>query len=150
MFYYRGVFGNAVALVDTKPESLTNCEIAMTTDPESEQESLYESLFKVMRSAELINRMKEKVSVVISDDVSAFHNAAKAALGNDRRLASCAWHVMSNAKKKRGGWDEKKLFWPYQHLVVFLFFCVSSFKHRVKSILTQIDSNRFFDQIFRV
>ena len=43
--YYRGAYGNAVALVDTKPESLTNCEIAMTTDPESEQESLYESLF---------------------------------------------------------------------------------------------------------
>ena len=36
------------------------------------------------------------------------------ALGNARRLASCAWHVMSNAKKKRGGWDEKELFWPYQ------------------------------------
>ena len=88
--YYRGVYGNGVALVDTKPESLTNCEIAMTTDPESEQESLYESLFKVMRSAELFNRMKEESSVVISDDVDAFHNAAKAALGNGRRLASCA------------------------------------------------------------
>ena len=86
----------------------------MTTDPESEQESLYESLFKVMRSdeneSELINRMKEESSVVISDDVDAFHNAAKAALGNARRLASCAWHVMSNAKKKRSGWDEKELF----------------------------------------
>ena len=44
----------------------------------------------------------------------AFQNSGKAALGNDQRLASCAWHVMSNAKKKRGGWDEKKLFWPYQ------------------------------------
>ncbi len=90
----------------------------MTTDPESEQESLYESLFKVMRSdeneSELINRMKEESSVIISDDVAAFHNAAKAALGNARRLASCAWHVMSNAKKKRSGWDEKELFWPYQ------------------------------------
>ena len=51
---------------------------------------------------------------MISDDVGAFHSAAKAALGNDRRLASCAWHVMSNAKKKRSGWDTKKLFWPYQ------------------------------------
>ena len=30
----------------------------------------------------------------------------------------------------------------------FYFFVFSSFKHRVKSILTQIDSNRFFDQIF--
>ena len=74
--FYRGVFGNAVALVDTKPESLTNCEIAMTTDPESEQESLYASLFKVMGSdeneSELINRMKEESSVVISDDVDAF------------------------------------------------------------------------------
>ena len=110
----RGTYGNAVALVDTKPESLTNCEIAMTTDPESEEESLYESLFKVMRSAELFNRMKEESSVVISDDVDAFHNAAKAALGNGRRLASCAWHVMNNAKKKRAGWDEKELFWPYQ------------------------------------
>ena len=43
----------------------------MTTDPESEQESLYESLFKVMRSdeneSELINRMKEESSVIISD-----------------------------------------------------------------------------------
>ena len=90
----------------------------MSTDPVSEQENLYEILFKVMGSdgdeSELINRMKEKESVVISDDVGAFHNAAKAALGNGRRLASCAWHVMSNAKKKRGGWDEKKLFWPYQ------------------------------------
>ncbi len=47
---YRGVYGNAVALVDTKAESLTNCEIAMTTDPESEQESIYASLFKVMGS----------------------------------------------------------------------------------------------------
>jgi len=114
VFVFVFVFGNGVALVDTKPESLTNCEIAMTTDPESEQESLYESLFKVMRSAELFNRMKEESSVVISDDVDAFHNAAHVALGNARRLASCAWHVMSNAKKKRGGWDEKKLFWPYQ------------------------------------
>ena len=107
-------FGNAVALVDTKPESLTNCEIAMTTDPESEQESLYESLFKVMRSAELFNRMKEESSVIISDDVGALHNAAHAALGNARRLASCAWHIMSNAKRKRSEWDDKELFWPYQ------------------------------------
>ncbi len=30
----------------------------------------------------------------------------------------------------------------------FYFFVFSSFKHRVKSILTQIDSNRFFDSIF--
>ena len=64
--------------------------------------------------SELINRMKEESSVIISDDCSAFHNAAHAMLGNGRRLASCAWHVMSNAKKNRGGWDEKKLFWPYQ------------------------------------
>ena len=75
-------------------------------------------LFNVMGSdgneSELINRMKEESSVVISDDVGAFHSAAKATLGNGRRLASCAWHVMSNAKKKRGGWDEKELFWPYQ------------------------------------
>ena len=58
------VYGNAVALVDTKPESLTNCEIAMSTDPVSEQESLYEMLFKVMGSdgdeSELINSMKAR------------------------------------------------------------------------------------------
>ena len=116
--YYRGVYDNAVALIDTEAESLTNYEIALTTDPESKQEGLYASLFKVMGSdeneSELINRMKEKSSVVISDDCPAFRSVAKAALGNDRRFASCAWHVMSNAKKKRSGWDEKELFWPYQ------------------------------------
>ena len=61
--------------MDTKEECLRNFEIALTTDPESEQESLYEMLFKVMGSdgdeSELINRMKEKESVVISDDVGA-------------------------------------------------------------------------------
>ena len=44
----------------------------MSTDPVSEQESLYEMLFKVMGSdgneSELINRMKEESSIVISDD----------------------------------------------------------------------------------
>ena len=78
MFLISSLF----ALVDTKDKSLTNCEIALTTDPESEQESLYASLFKVMGSdeneSELINRVKEKSSVVISDDCSAFHNSAKA------------------------------------------------------------------------
>ena len=62
--------------------------------------------------SELINRMKEESSVVISDDVGAFHNAANAALGNGRRLASCAWHVMSNAKKKRGGWMRRSCSGP--------------------------------------
>ena len=54
-----GGYSNAVSLVDTKAKSLTNYEIALTTDPESEQESLYASLFKEMErdenESELIN-----------------------------------------------------------------------------------------------
>ena len=42
--YYRGTYGNAVALVDTKRESLTNCAFALSTD-DSENTRLYTALF---------------------------------------------------------------------------------------------------------
>ena len=58
--------------------------------------------------------MKKESSVVISDDSTAFRGAARQELGNDRRFATCSWHMMYNAKKKGKGWDEKTLFWPYQ------------------------------------
>jgi len=115
--YYRGTYGNAVALVDTKRESLTNCAFALSTD-DSENTGLYTALFDIIKDGEnespLIELMKKESSVVISDDSTAFRGAARQELGNDRRFATCSWHMMYNAKKKGKGWDEKTLFWPYQ------------------------------------
>jgi len=45
--YYKGVYGNLVALVDTKAASLTNVPVALTTEL-SELESSYSGLFKVI------------------------------------------------------------------------------------------------------
>ena len=115
--YYRGVFANVVALVDTKEMSLTNCAFALSTD-DSEYGGLYNALFDVIKDgqneSELIEVMKKKRSVVISNDNSAFRNVARQVLGNDRRFATCSWYMMYNAKKKGKGWDDKTLFWPYQ------------------------------------
>jgi len=118
--YYRGVFGNVVALVDTKVDAkdptLTNCAFALSTD-DSEHGGLYNSLFDVIKDGEnespLIEVMKKKSSVLISDDNPAFQRIARQELGNDRRFATCSWHMMNNAKKAGKGWDEKTLFWPY-------------------------------------
>ena len=80
-------------------------------------------LFKVMGSdgdeSELINRMKEKESVVISDDVGAFHNAAHAALGNGRRLPSLTCEIK---KPKRSA----KMLTRGQHLNTWKLVCVCS------------------------
>lgn len=109
--------GNVVALADTKSETLTNCAFALSTD-DSENVGLYTALFDIIKDeeneSELIEVMKKKSSVVISDDSTAFRGAARRALGNDRRFGTCSWHVMYNAKKKGKGRDEKTLFWPYQ------------------------------------
>jgi hypothetical protein len=119
--WYRGVFGNVVALADTKVDAkdptLTNCAFALSTD-DSEHGGLYNSLFDVIKDGEnespLIEVMKKKSSVVISDDNDRFRRIARQVLGNDRRFATCSWHMMNNAKKVGKGWDEKTLFWPYQ------------------------------------
>jgi hypothetical protein len=68
------VFGNVVALVDTKVDAkdptLTNCAFALSTD-DSEHGGLYTSLFDVIKDGEnespLIKVMKKNSSVVISD-----------------------------------------------------------------------------------
>ena len=39
--YYRGMYGNVVALADTKRETLTNCAFALSTD-DSEYGGLYD------------------------------------------------------------------------------------------------------------
>ena len=115
--YYRGVYGNVVAVADTKEASLTNCAFALSTD-DSEHGGLYNALFDVIKDgeneSELIEIMKKKLSVVISDDNDAFRNVARQVLGNDRQFATCSWHMMYNAKNKGKGWDDKTLFWPYQ------------------------------------
>ena len=115
--FYRGVYGNVVALVDTKEESLTNCAFALSTD-NSEQGFLYKALFDVIKDgenqSELIDVMKKKSSVAISDDSVRFRGVAREDLGEARQFATCSWHLMNNAKKQGKGWDEKKLFWPYQ------------------------------------
>ena len=58
--------------------------------------------------------MKKKSSVIISDDSVRFRGVAREDLGDARQFATCSWHLMNNAKKQEKGWDEKKLFWPYQ------------------------------------
>ena len=78
--FYRGVYGNVVALVDTKEESLTNCAFALSTD-NSEQGFLYKALFDVIKDgenqSELIDVMKKKSSVAISDDSVRFRGVAR-------------------------------------------------------------------------
>ncbi|CAL6337942.1 unnamed protein product [Bathycoccus prasinos] len=78
--YYRGVYGNVVALADTKETSLTNCAFTLSTN-DSEDGCLYKALFDVMKDgeneSELIEVMKKKSSVVISDDNAKFRVAAR-------------------------------------------------------------------------
>lgn len=93
--YYRGVYGNVVALADTKKQSLTTCAFALSTD-NSEHGGLYKALFDVIKdgenASELIEVMKKKSSVVISDDNVQFRGVAPEALANDRQFATCSWH----------------------------------------------------------
>lgn len=100
---YRGVYGNVIALADTKETSLTNCAFALSTD-DSEYGGLYNALFDIItdgeNESELIEVMKNKSSVVISDDNNALRAVAWQVLGNDRLFATCAFHMMHNAKKK--------------------------------------------------
>ena len=115
--YYKGVYGNFVALVDTKADSLTNVPVALTTD-ESEQESLYSDLFNVSEcnnaDSELAKRMKEPVSCVIGDGSAQFLNAAQTTLGHQKPIATCSLHVKENARKKcKTGWNEN-YFWRLQ------------------------------------
>ena len=66
---YRGVYGNVVALADTKETSLTNCAFALSTD-DSENAGLYIALFDIIKDgenvSELIEVMKKKSLVMIS------------------------------------------------------------------------------------
>jgi len=97
---YRGVYGNVVALADTKETSLTNCAFALSTD-DSEYGGLYNDIITDGENeSELIEVMKNKSSVVISDDNNALRAVAWQVLGNDRLFATCAFHMMHNAKKK--------------------------------------------------
>ena len=64
---YRGVYGNVVALADTKETSLTNCAFALSTD-DSEYGGLYNDIITDGENeSELIEVMKNKTSVVISE-----------------------------------------------------------------------------------
>ena len=115
--YYTGVYGNLVALVDTKAASLTNVPVALTTE-ESELESLYSGLFKVSgcnnADSELAKQMKEQLSCVIGDGASQFFNTAQSTLGIQKSIATCSLHVKENARKRcKTGWNEK-LFWRLQ------------------------------------
>ena len=115
--FYKGVYGNLVALVDTKADSLTNVPVALTTE-ESELESLYSGLFKVSEcnnaDSELAKQMKEPLSCVIGDGASQFFNAAQRTLGFQKSIATCSLHVKENARKRcKTGWNEK-LFWRLQ------------------------------------
>ena len=115
--YYTGVYGNLVALVDTKAASLTNVPVALTTE-ESELESLYSGLFKVSgcnnADSELAKQMKEQLSCVIGDGAPQFFNAAQSTLGIQKSIATCSLHVKENARKRcKSGWNEK-LFWRLQ------------------------------------
>ena len=115
--YYKGVYGNLVALVDTKADSLTNVPLALTTD-ESEQESLYIGLLNISEcnnaDSELAKRMKESVSCVIGDGSAQLLNAANATLGHQKSICTCSFHVKENARKRcKTGWNEK-LFWRLQ------------------------------------
>jgi hypothetical protein len=115
--YYKGVYGNFVALVDTKAESLTNVPVALTTD-ESEQESLYNGLLNISEcnnaDSELAKRMKESVSCVIGDGSAQFLNAARTTLGHQKPICTCSLHVKENTRKRcKTGWNED-LFWRLQ------------------------------------
>ena len=100
--YYKGVYGNLVALVDTKAGKLTNVLFALTTD-ESEQESLYIGLFNASEcnnaDSELAKRMKESVSCVIGDGSAQFLNAAQTTFGDQKPIATCSLHVKENVRK---------------------------------------------------
>ena len=114
--YYKGVYGNFVTLVDTKPESFTNIPMAVTT-AESEIEPLYTGLFDVSGcnnpDSELLKRMKEPISCVIGDGSQQFLNAARTALGQ-KPIATCSFHVKENARKKgKQGFNEPR-FWKFQ------------------------------------
>ena len=116
--YYKGVYGNLVALVDIKADSLTNVPVALTTD-ESEQESLYNGLLNISEcnnaDSELAKRMKESVSCVIGDGSPQFLNAARTTLGHQKPICTCSLHVKENTRKRcKTGWNEK-LFWRLQH-----------------------------------
>jgi hypothetical protein len=115
--YYKGMYGNLVALVDTKAESLTNVPVALTTD-ESEQESLYNGLLNISEcnnaDSELAKRMKESVSCVIGDGAPQFLNAARTTLGHQKPICTCSLHVKENTRKRcKTGWNED-LFWRLQ------------------------------------
>ena len=100
--YYKGVYGNLVALVDTKAGKLTNVPFALTTD-ESEQESLYSGLLNASEcnnaDSELAKRMKESVSCVIGDGSPQFLNAARTTLGYQKPIATCSLHVKENTAR---------------------------------------------------
>ena len=115
--YYKGVYGNLVALVDTKAESLTNVPVALPTD-ESEQESLYNGLLNISEcnnaDSELAKLMKESVSCVIGDGSPQFLNAARTTLGHQKPICTCSLHVKENTRKRcKTGWNED-LFWRLQ------------------------------------
>jgi len=115
--YYKGVYGNLVALVDTKTGKLTNVPFTLTTD-ESEQESLYIGLLNASEcnkaDSELAKRMKESVSCVIGDGSPQFLNAARTTLGYQKPICTCSLHVKENTRKRcKTGWNET-LFWRLQ------------------------------------
>jgi len=90
--YYRGLYGNVVALADTKETSLTNCAFALSTD-DSEYGGLYNALFDIIKDgqneSELIEVMKKKSSVVISDRY-ILQTSYLATLGFRERRYICA------------------------------------------------------------
>ena len=118
--YYKGVYGNFVTLIDTKPGSFTNIPVAVTTE-ETEQQSLYDGLFNVsgcnVANSELLQRMKEQVSYVIGDGSKAFFNAVQDALGYRKKIATCSFHIKESARRKCRQLDTKwyeNLFWQLQ------------------------------------
>ncbi|CAL6339200.1 unnamed protein product [Bathycoccus prasinos] len=132
--YYKGVYGNLVALVDTKADTLTNVPLSLTTD-ELEQESSYNGLFHVSErnnaDSELAKRMKESVSCVIGDGSTQFLNAARTTLGHQKPIATCSLYVKENARKKcKTGWNEN-YFWRLQqarsHFLPFGFLAFARF-----------------------
>jgi hypothetical protein len=117
--HYKGMYGNFVALVDTKAESLTNVPVALTTD-ESEQESLYNGLLNISEcnnaDSELAKRMKESVSCVIGDGSPQFLNAARTTLGHQKPICTCSLHVKENTRKRcKTGWNDENDY-PFQEV----------------------------------